>query len=288
VKLTVGSLFSGIGGMDLGFCNAGFKTIWFCEKDRSCQRLHNKFPGVPIYSDVKDLLKTRLLGNNPIPVPDVIIGGDPCPARSIAKGNHESRHPDLSGYYLAVAARLAPRWVVRENVPSPNVNEFALALEACGYAVVVIWANASQFVPQNRERAFVVGCTSKTAIRMFHVQATNPSSRKALSKVQHAVLGCLMSQEGGNVRNANFVWKSGKGLRRLLAEEYEYGFGFPIGWTSGFSDAVRKRMCGNAVVPAVAEAIAIEIKKASSKIKSWSVLDTDAGIQRVLARKLVI
>ena len=55
--MTVGSLFSGIGGLDLGFERAGCKTIWVCEKDKHCKKLlADKFPRAEQYSDVKHLV----------------------------------------------------------------------------------------------------------------------------------------------------------------------------------------------------------------------------------------
>jgi hypothetical protein len=56
-ELTVGSLFSGIGGFDLGFERAGMRTVWFCEQDPFCQRVLGKhWPGVPVYPDVRALV----------------------------------------------------------------------------------------------------------------------------------------------------------------------------------------------------------------------------------------
>jgi hypothetical protein len=56
-ELTVGSLFSGIGGFDLGFERAGMRTVWFCEQDPFCQRVLAKhWPGVPVHDDVRALV----------------------------------------------------------------------------------------------------------------------------------------------------------------------------------------------------------------------------------------
>jgi len=60
--LTVGSLFAGIGGFDLGFERAGFQTRWRCEIEPFCQKvLINKLPSAEIYTDVRGIGKTVLL-----------------------------------------------------------------------------------------------------------------------------------------------------------------------------------------------------------------------------------
>lgn len=73
MPLTVGSLFSGIGGFDLGFEQAGFRIVWQCESDEFCQRaLRKHWPDVPCYPDVRTL---RAADVKPV---DVLIGGFPC------------------------------------------------------------------------------------------------------------------------------------------------------------------------------------------------------------------
>jgi DNA (cytosine-5)-methyltransferase 1 len=278
--LTVGSLFSGIGGFDLGFQQAGCKTIWFCERDKHCQKLlADKFPNVPIYNDINDLLDPKIK----VPFVDVLVGGDPCPKHSRAKGGNESSHPDLSGHFLAVAGRLKPRWVVRENVPAPTVDHFTTALEVLGYATVVVWANANAATAQNREREFVVGCLSKEIL----TQAFSKCQKRSISQSPlPPAFPCLCTDKRGSIIRS-YIWEPNNGLRYPSPEERELLGGFPIGWTKKFTTNTRARMVGNAVVPAVAKAIAVKIVKASKGIQNWPRLDTEAAISKMLKRHLV-
>src|SRR6516225_9776681 len=70
--LTVGSLFAGVGGFDLGFQRAGMRTEWFVEIDPYCQAVLRKhWPEVPIYEDVRDV------GSRNLRAVDVVCGGFP-------------------------------------------------------------------------------------------------------------------------------------------------------------------------------------------------------------------
>jgi DNA (cytosine-5)-methyltransferase 1 len=156
--VNVGSLFSGIGGFDLGLERAGMRTVWFCEQDEYCQRvLARHWPGVPCYDDVRALVadtdngrlaidKGRDIplslesrgserggdadgrrdlvpaGMVPVPVPyvDVLCGGFPCQDLSYA-GRGAGLDGERSGLwaeYARLIRELRPRYVIVENVPA--------------------------------------------------------------------------------------------------------------------------------------------------------------------------
>jgi DNA (cytosine-5)-methyltransferase 1 len=109
----VGSLFSGIGGIDLGLERAGMQVVWQVEKDPYCQKVLKKhWPEVPCYGDIKEIDFTTL------PAVDLICGGFPCQPVSCAgkrQGDKDERWlwPE---FYRAIC-EASPRWVLVENVP---------------------------------------------------------------------------------------------------------------------------------------------------------------------------
>ena len=111
--MTVGSLFSGIGGLDLGLERAGHRVLWQVESNAFCRRiLAQHWPDVPCYSDVK-----KLTGTNLEPV-DLLCGGFPCQPVSQAgqrKGTDDDRW--LWPHFARLLGVLRPRYVLVENVP---------------------------------------------------------------------------------------------------------------------------------------------------------------------------
>lgn len=259
--MTFGSLFTGIGGFDLGFEQSGFMCSWQCEKNHQARTVLNvHWPDVPVFNDVTE-------ENNYAPV-DIICGGDPCPIRSRARSNGESKHPDLSGYFLAVVGRLRPRWVVRENVPAPDDVEFSTALEFVGYGTVIVRINADTFTGQCRQRDFIVGCR----------EAAGPKLARFLPNVKDGpgpyttrigtreIIPALTTHRTRYDSRDCYIYDGG--LRILDGDERTAFAGFPPGWLNGFSEGSIARMTGNAVVPAVAKKIAEMIKKANQQINS--------------------
>jgi DNA (cytosine-5)-methyltransferase 1 len=110
--LTVGSLFSGIGGLDLGLERAGMRVIWQSEIDDYASRVLKKhWPEVPNYGDIK-----RIEWGT-VERPDVICGGYPCQPFSTAgkrKGTDDPRH--LWPWVRKAISELRPRYAILENV----------------------------------------------------------------------------------------------------------------------------------------------------------------------------
>lgn len=157
--LTVGSTFTGVGGADLGFEQAGFQISWQCELDawkRSVLAAH--WPDVQIFDDITTML-------NPPPV-DILIGGFPCQDLSVAgqRKGFTGERSVLAFEFLRLAESIRPRWLILENVPgllsSSQGADFARLIDevvACGYGVAWRILDARYFgVPQRRRRVFIV------------------------------------------------------------------------------------------------------------------------------------
>lgn len=112
MTLTVGSLFSGIGGLDLGLERAGMNVIWQSEIDPyACRVLKKHWPEVPNYGDIK------AINWGDIVRPDVICGGYPCQPFSTAgkrKGTDDPRH--LWPWVRQAISKLRPKYAILENV----------------------------------------------------------------------------------------------------------------------------------------------------------------------------
>jgi DNA (cytosine-5)-methyltransferase 1 len=110
-KLTVGSLFSGIGGLDLGLERAGMEIVWQPEIDAYASAVLRKhWLGVPNLGDIRNI-------RNP-PAVDVLCGGFPCQDISFAgKGaGIEGERSGLWREYARIIGEVRPRFVFVENV----------------------------------------------------------------------------------------------------------------------------------------------------------------------------
>lgn len=196
MRLTVGSVFAGIGGFDEGFRRAGFVIQWHCEIEPWCRRtLERHFPDAVCFSDVAEIgsgatvveraqrIKARTwpdaitssealqraragIIRDDLRV-DVLVGGFPCQDVSVA-GQRAGLSGKRSGLYfefMRLVRELQPRWVVIENVPgllsSQRGRDFHTVLAEMAHSRLrrAYRILDSQYfgVPQRRRRVFLVG-----------------------------------------------------------------------------------------------------------------------------------
>jgi DNA (cytosine-5)-methyltransferase 1 len=155
--MIVGSLFSGIGGFDLGLERAGMRTAWFCEQDKFCQRVLAKhWPGIPCYPDITELAGAA------VESVDLLCGGFPCQDISVAgKGaGIDGARSGLWAEYARLIRELRPRYVVVENVPAllgRGLDRVLGDLAALGYDAEWDCLPASAFgAPHRRDRVWLV------------------------------------------------------------------------------------------------------------------------------------
>ena len=162
---TLVSLYSGAGGMDLGFRHAGYQPVWANDIDPWAVETYNKALGghVAHAGDLTEWVET-------LPTPmsvDLVVGGPPCQGFSVA-GKMDPNDPRSRHVFnfIGIVRRLRPRGFVMENVKALAVNKrwsqlldqlVAEASEA-GYQTRLLLLNASHYgVPQARERMFLIG-----------------------------------------------------------------------------------------------------------------------------------
>ena len=159
MKLTVGSLFSGIGGLEHGLELTGlFKTIWNCEIDPYASAVLRKhWPDVPNLGDITQADWSA------VEKPDLICGGFPCQDISIAgkgKGIVEGERSGLWREFAGAIRSLRPRYALVENVPELANRGLWLVLAdlaEMGYdAEWQIVSAAEVGAPHIRERLFIM------------------------------------------------------------------------------------------------------------------------------------
>jgi len=155
------SLFSGIGGLDLGLEWAGWECVAQVEKDDYCQKVLTKhWPSVPKFKDIYDVTASDL------PSADAIVGGFPCQPFSVAgkrKGAADDRY--LWPEFMRLIAEKKPRLVVIENVSGlkdSQLDSILSALGSEGYLGEVFILPARAFgAYHERYRLFIVAYTKR-------------------------------------------------------------------------------------------------------------------------------
>lgn len=159
------SLFSGAGGLDLGFKQAGFNVIWANEFDKDIWETYERNHPETIL-DKRNILKIPV---NEVPDCDGIIGGPPCQSWSeagAARGINDDRGKLFFDFIRLLEAK-QPKFFLAENVSGMLISKHNEALEeikkmfknaGIGYELSFKMLNASNYrVPQDRKRVFFIG-----------------------------------------------------------------------------------------------------------------------------------
>jgi len=180
------SLFSGAGGLDLGFKNAGFDVVWANDIFKDAVKTYRMNIGDHI--DDRDITSIH---SSDLPECDGVIGGFPCQGFSLANTGRrvdDSRNI-LYLEFVRIVRDLKPRFFVAENVKgilslgkglvfSKIVEDFREA----GYDVYYHLFNAADYgVPQRRERVFIFGVRKNLGLQKvyFPPAATHAQKEKA-------------------------------------------------------------------------------------------------------------
>lgn len=285
-------LFAGIGGFRLGLERNGFRCVGSCEIDKDARKIYGKnFGHEP---EASNALK---LDAGAIPDFDILAAGFPCQAFSLAgkRLGFEDTRGTLFFEIARIARQKRPSLLFLENVKGllshDNGRTFArilYVLYELGYSLEWQVINGRYFLPQNRERIFIIGHlgdkpakqvfplgeakkTLGSGITTHNIDANhwkgidNHGARTAIAvkELDHPEMfseGRRFKTQGEpmftlTTNDMSSGVFDGYNIRRLTPLECERLQGFPDGWTEGISEQARYRCLGNAVMPPVIEYI---------------------------------
>lgn len=293
--LTFYDLFCGIGGFRKGLEQTGhFKHVGSCEIDKYAREIYKKnFGDYPTERDIREVDPSKL------PDFDILTAGFPCQSFSTA-GNEKGFNDDRGNLFfeiIKIAKVKRPSFLLLENVKGLLSNDrgrtflrILLELDAIGYDLQWQLINGKYFVPQNRERVFIIGSLRERGFRkIFPIRENYSTDNTEIKRKQEKqFINCIdanyykgvdnhgqrtmifLAHTKGNIKeriqDRNLTWtmdtsNSKQGLldngryRKLTPLECERLMGFPDNWTQGQTDMQRYKMLGNAVIPQIIEMI---------------------------------
>jgi DNA (cytosine-5)-methyltransferase 1 len=281
--LRVASLFSGIGGFELGFRDAGMTPALFCDVDPDAKAVITAaWPEVPFCDDIRELRS--------LPSVEVVTAGFPCQDLSQAgrKTGISGGRSGLVDHLFRLLETASPdlKWVVVENVPYMLGLDKGFAMrslidrfEALGYRWAYRVVDSRAFgIPQRRPRVLLVASRSGFPANILDGEAGEvPVDAKPAVIDFEASYGFYWTEgnrglgwvkdgvppiKGGSglgIPSPPAVWMVPTGeLGKLTISDAERLQGFPVGWTepvmsrSGTRVGARWKLVGNAVNVATA------------------------------------
>ena len=181
--MIVASLFSGAGGLDLGFIQAGHQVIWANDNYEDAVSTYKENIGDHIIlDDIKNIKSEE------IPDHDILIGGFPCQGFSVANTGRSKSDERNSLYleFLRVISDKKPKYFVAENVKGilslekgEVFNLIISDFESAGYKVEYQVLNSANYgVPQKRERVIIIGTREDINIPISHPPSTHHNTEK--------------------------------------------------------------------------------------------------------------
>ena len=294
MSVRVFSMFSGIGGFELGIEQSDINTelVGYAEIDKYAISIFEKqFTGVTNYGDA-----TAITASN-LPDFDLLVGGFPCQAFSIA--GKQQGFSDTRGTLFFDIARICaekrPRYLVLENVKGllshdggQTFQTILRVLADLGYRVEWQVLNSKNFgVPQNRERVFIVGylgersgqeifplTTYSHSASVVALQQLNKAESQGNRIYDSSGLATTLASQAGGLGAKTGLYQIDTQVRRLTPTECERLQGFPDGWTAGLSDTQRYKTLGNAVTVPVVTAVINQLVKTFINDKASTHLTT--------------
>lgn len=178
-KYTVVSLFSGAGGMDIGFHLEGFETIWANDFDKDSCETHKKWSGAHVVHGPIENVNL-----DTIPGADVVLGGFPCQGFSLAGPRKvDDKRNTLYRNFVAVIEKVKPKSFIAENVKGiltlgggEIIKVIIQEFSDKGYNVQFKLLNAADYgVPEDRFRVIMVGIRKDLDSKFLY---PTPSSKK--------------------------------------------------------------------------------------------------------------
>ncbi|MBP3742708.1 MAG: DNA cytosine methyltransferase [Treponema sp.] len=188
MSVKVVSLFSGGGGLDIGFKNAGYDILWAIDNNQDAVNTYKANIGEHIICE--DINK---VDENKIPHAEVIIGGPPCQSFSLAGNRHvEDARGQLVWRYIKIISTIHPKAFVFENVTGllsaknskgeKIIYLLQSAFKNVGYTISTKVVNAADYgIPQKRKRVLIVGLKDNKEF-VFPAPTHNENGENGLKK----------------------------------------------------------------------------------------------------------
>ena len=247
MTVRIGSLFSGIGGFELGLERAipGAETVWQVEADAFCQSILQKhWPHAVIYDDV------CAVGSHNLETVDILCGGFPCQDISIAgkqRGINDGKKSSLYYEMFRIICEIRPRVVIFENVAAIirlGGHDVLRTLASAGYDAewCTIRTGADFGLPHLRRRWFCV--------------AYNATDTTSNSKQQSTYTQCMESR----LRTQCRICKMGRANKARMYRQLLQAQSPVCRDSDGISHRVdRCKALGNAITPPASEWIGQQV-----------------------------